>query len=233
MFKTIYQVLSTLAIAHMAALVGLLAFLMLSGRLTPEKVEAMATAWRGETPGGESPVDESGPAEAEPSTPSDVGRPAAEQLAQARQGQEVWRQYAARELREIEDRRRLAELIRLDVLRRQEQLAKEREAFRAERDAALEQANLSGFTKELEALSMASTKKRKAVLMGKKDADALLLLMQMETRNVKQVIDACKTPDEIAWISRLLERMQTLDESRAGELEDQLPAQTEQTGRPR
>lgn len=229
MLKRAYQVVCILAVSHLTALVGLLGLLAVSGRLTPAKVQAMASAWR------EEKIVERAAAEPQelterPPASQTVGETAEQQLERLRGEQEVWRQYVARELREIDDRNRLAEMIRLDVVRRQEKLAKDHEGFLSEQRRIREQAQLSGFTKELESLSAANTKKRKAILMGKKDADALLLLMEMETRKVKQVIDACKTDTEIAWIGRLLQKMHTLDGEKAAELDNQLPAPAEQRG---
>lgn len=212
--RLLVKTIAILAVAHMTALVGLLGFLILTGRLTPAKVNAMAAAWRGDVV----PADEAVAKAPPPNVSKEpVGPPAPataeDRLADLRERQELWRHVVARELREVEDRKQLAELIRLDVVRRHEQLVKEQQIFDEEQAALREQKNLSGFTKELEALEAAKPKPRKIALMAKKDADALQLLMQMETRSVKQIIEACKTEEELAWINRLLDRMHRLDGS--------------------
>jgi hypothetical protein len=216
MMKRVYQIVALLSVGHVAAVVGVLAFLVMTGRLTPDRVEAMAAAWRGDEPQTPEAASQPTTQVADDATPD--GRSAAEALASLRLEQETIRHVVARELREIQDRNRLAEVIRLDVVRRREQLAKDREAFDAEREKLREESNRSGFTKELESLQAAKPAVRKTVLMSKKDADALLLLMEMETRSVKQVIEACKTEEEIAWMTRLLDRMHRLDDARADEL---------------
>lgn len=216
MMKRAYQIVSVLSVAHMAALIGLLTFLLITGRLTPNKVEAMAAAWRGDD--GEAPPADSQPAEGSRADAPPSGESAAEALAALRHERESIRHVVARELREIQDRNRLAEVIRLDVVRRREQLAKDRDAFESERQRLREETNRSGFTKELESLEATKPALRKEVLMSKKDADALMLLMEMDTRTVKQVIESCKTEEELAWMTRLLDRMHRLDDAKAGEL---------------
>jgi len=223
MIKRLYQAIAILSVGHMAALMGVAAFLFLSGRLTPRKLEAAAAALREYSPAEQAAPPEPSPV-ARQTASAPVGQTAEDVLARARQDRELFRQYAARELREIEDRTRLADLIRLEVIRQQEKLAADRQAFLQEQERIRQQAHLSGFAKELEALASVSPKKRKDVLMGKKDADALRLLMEMEARQVKQVIEACKTAEETAWIGRLLEQMHNLDANQAGERGEQASA---------
>lgn len=214
--KRVYQIVAVLSVGHMAALIGLIAFLALTGRLTPQKVDAMAAAWRGGDEEQPSAATQPAAQGAEEMGPN--GRSAAQALTDLRHQQETVRNVVARELREIQDRNRLAEVIRLDVVRRREQLAKDREAFEAEQRRLREETNRSGFTKELESLEAAKPAVRKEVLKSKKDADALMLLMEMDTRSVKQVIESCKTEEELAWMTRLLDRMHNLDDAKASEL---------------
>jgi len=208
MLKSLYQLVALIAIVHLLVLVGLVGYLVATGQLDAERVQAIAAVLR-----GESPI-QPGVATTRPSVPQTQPVPEASpvQVARALEQDEIARRLFEQRRREIEDRLNLARAIRLDVIRRQEQLEAERERFHRE---VLQQYQHDGFQKELELLSSVSSKKAKAILMSKQDAEVVRLLMAMDVRTGKKIIDACKTPEEMSWISRILERIQKLQEDRS------------------
>lgn len=222
MIKKAYQLISLLAIINLSGLIGAGLYLWMSGRLTMERAEIVAQVLRGEYPPEEAPEEATGPGEAER---------AETQIAQAQAQAGTLLRLLGREYRETEDRQRLVDAAMLDVIRRQEQLEAERGSFRQQQQALLEQRAQDGFQKELELLQSAKPKTRKELLRRKADADVVRVLMAMDERQGKQVIDACRTPEELAWIGRILHRIETFNDLSSAEADrTEQEAQTARDG---
>jgi hypothetical protein len=216
MMKRAYQAISMLAIAHVVVVLGGGAYLVTSGMLTRERAELIAKILRGEYP---PPVDETAGGEGE----EKADGPVETRIAQAQEEKEALRRLLEREVREVEDRQRLVDAAMLDVIRRHEQLEADRGAFAQQQEAIRAERMQSGFVKELELLSAAKPAARKELLRQKPDADVVKLLMEMDERQGKQVIDACKSPEELAWIARILHQIQTQNGLSSAETERSEP----------
>ncbi len=107
--------------------------------------------------------------------------------------------------RQIANEKAMAEAARLEVLRQREKMDQQRKAWEASRQKELEAAQQSGAQKELEYLSSIKAGQALALLRGKTDAEAAGVLMAMETRKGKKIIELCKKPDEQEWCKRILE----------------------------
>lgn len=202
MVKTLYQVVSILAIANLLSIAGLVVFLVATDRLDSERVDQIAAVLRGEPPVQAAPT-------TQPTTQPAEAETAETRLAKAREETDLAFRMLERKRREAEDRHRLAEALMMDVVRRQEALSEDRSAFQEQQRKIEEQRLQEGFVKELELLTSVKPKARKDMLATKSDADAVRLMMEMDERAGKQVIEACKTPEEKAWISRILHLIQT------------------------
>lgn len=207
MRKTLIQLVSTLAIANLLALIGAVGFLFGTGRLDADRVERITEIIVGED------EEETEDVASEIEQP-DEKEEAHVKLARAREESDLIRRMFERQERETRDRQRLVDAMMLDVTRRQEQLTEERELFDEQQRNLREERLQSGFRKELELLESAKPKIRRDLLRAKSDADAVKLMMEMDTRAGKQVIDACKSPQEKAWISRILYEIEMLNEPR-------------------
>jgi hypothetical protein len=208
--KTLYQVVCILAIANVVLLIGVLVFLFGSGRLNAERVEQIAAVLRGEYPAEVS-------ATTQPTSQPAESDTVELKLARAEEQGDWAERLLERKRREIEDRQRLVDAAVLDIVRRQEALAEERSAFEERRRKIEAQRLQRGFAKELELISTVKPKIRKDLLRQKSDADAVKLLMEMDERAGKQVIEACKTPEEKAWIARILHLIQTATKPESAE----------------
>jgi hypothetical protein len=200
--KTLYQVISVLAIANLVCIIGLVVFLAATGRLDAERVDQIAAVLRGEPPVPAAPT-------TQPTTQPVEAESAETRLARAREETDLAFRALERKRREVADRHRLAEALMMDVVRRQETLSADRSAFQEQQRKIEEQRLQEGFVKELDLLTSVKPKIRKDMLAAKSDADAVKLMMEMDERAGKQVIEACKTPEERAWISRILHLIQT------------------------
>ena len=216
MGKVLYQVICLLAIANLVAIVGVVAFLYGTGRLDGERLEQIAAVLRGEDLAEAAATT---PAATQPATqPLEKGT-AETRLARAREEGDLAQRLLERRGRELEDRQQLADAMMLDIIRRQETLAEEQAALDEQQRKIREERLRSGFVKELELLAAVKPKVRKDLLAQKSDADVVRLMMEMDERAGKQVIEVCKTPEEKAWMARILHRIQTQKEPSSAEAE--------------
>ncbi|UCG33034.1 MAG: hypothetical protein JSU68_00080 [Phycisphaerales bacterium] len=202
MVKTLYQVISILAIANLLCIAGLVVFLAATDRLSAERVDQIAAVLRGEPPVQAAPT-------TQPTTQPVEAETAETRLARAREETDLASLALERRRREIADRHRLAEALVMDVVRRQEALSSDRSAFEDQQRKIEEERLHEGFVKELALLTSVKPKVRRDMLINKSDADVVKLMMEMDERAGKQVIEACKTKEEKVWISRILHLIQT------------------------
>lgn len=198
MLQRLYHALAILAIAHLVAIAGIAVHLVVSGRLDAQKAEMVAQILRGEPLAAATQ-----PAASQPAPETEAAQQAIV-LPQTEQDRQLLQALLERERAEIRYREELAEREKLALMREREELEKLRARIEAERRAREATSQAEGFTKELEVLSSVKAKQRKLLLMQKEDAEVVRLLKAMDPRLAKQVIEACKTPEEMAWISRIL-----------------------------
>ena len=107
--------------------------------------------------------------------------------------------------RHVANERAMAEAARLEVLRERERMEQQRKQWEASRQKELETSQQSGARKELEYLASIKPAQALVLLRGKPDPEAARVLMAMETRKGKKIIELCKKPDEQEWCKRILE----------------------------
>lgn len=102
------------------------------------------------------------------------------------------------------------------------QLLRDREAMEHEKTGAMttskereKPVDSEGYKKSLEYLSSIKPKQAKDFIRMKKDADAVAILMALEPRVGRKIIDACKTAEERQWMGRLLEELRQRDDRQA------------------
>jgi hypothetical protein len=115
--KRLYHLLALLALINLFAIGGLVGYLFASGRLNEERVNQIAMVLRGEFPTTQ-PAETTQPAAVEPPPPE----PSQVEIARIRAQKEYFELVAQRHQRELEDRRTLNEQIRLDVIRKLDEI---------------------------------------------------------------------------------------------------------------
>jgi len=209
LLRRLYHVLAWLALANLFAAGGLVGYLLASGRLNAERVEQIAIVLRGDFPKPE--VAASRPADEQ--QPPETSR---EELARLEAQRRFYGMISERRQRELDDRRNLNQVIQLDVNRQLEQIREKEQEFndhKRQTEQALEQ---SGFQQALDMYSEMDPKLAKDVLLTKKDADVVQIFTQMDSIRRKKIVNSCKTPEEKAWIARVLTQISILDESGGG-----------------
>jgi len=184
MLKRIYNSVAVLALIHMFGLAGGLAFLASTGRLTPENARAVVEVFRSEAADSEEGESASGREAPVAQAPAPPPAGSVEE--------EVARRNLERVIMEANQRLILANRQMVEVKRRREELA-DREAERAK--ARVEQAGQSareGFKKDLEILSVLKPKVALDSLLARPPEDAALILMAMDARRGKRIIEAAQ-----------------------------------------
>jgi len=208
MFKKLWHMVAWLALANLFAVGGLVAYLVVSGRLNGERLEQIAVVLRGEFPQPEAPA-------SQPAAAPDKPQTSAEELAQLEARKRLYTLISERHQREIDDRNSLNQAIQLDVNRQLEQIETQKETFQKEKRMTQEALEQSGFQQALDIYSEMDPKLAKDVLITKKDADVVHLFMSMDSGKRKKIVNSCKTPEEKAWVGRILTQIGSLDELQA------------------
>lgn len=208
--RRVYHLLALLGLIFLFAAGGMAGFLFSTGRLNAERLGQIGQVLRGEYP---RPV----AAATQPaSRPAPPPMPSRAEIARLQAQKELIELLSERARQELDQRRALNQQIQLDVTRKLEQIEARGRQFQEEKKKTAEQANMGGFEKELEWFSTIDPKKAKDLLIGRKEADAALILTRLEPNRVKRIVDACKTPEEMSWIGRILNQLHVMEIPTAG-----------------
>jgi hypothetical protein len=107
--------------------------------------------------------------------------------------------------RQLANEQALQEAVRVKLQRDQEQFEQERKLWAATRQKEMASNQQGGVQKELDYLSSIKPAQALALLRTKSDDQASRILMAMETRKGKKIIELCKTADDKDWVKRILE----------------------------
>ena len=208
--KKAYRLVALLALIHLLGLAGGAAFLVTTGRLTPQRVRAVVDVLRGETPGAEESVSDAG----EQSEMSNAG---AQPSAPGSAAEELARRNLERVVMEANQRLILANRQMVEVKRRREELERQ-EAERAQlHSRQAEESAKEGFKKDLEILSVLKPKVALDSLLTRPVDDAARMVMAMDARNSKKIIEAAqKDPRKRAAMLAIQQRLRDLSAAESG-----------------
>jgi len=206
--KKVGQIIGWAAVAQFLALIGFAATLAARGALTPGRLTAAAAALRGQVPAASQPA-------SQPASRPAQQLPANEQNAREETADRIRRTELDRREREIMDQWELLRSSQVTLLRDREQFEQHRKEWESAMKRQSEERDLSGAQKELEYLSGIKAALAKEILRGKKEPDVVQLLLQMETRTGRKIIESCKTTEERLWIGRVLEQLRQRNDSQA------------------
>ncbi len=209
MIRRLYKWLSYAALVQMLATLGLVGYLFASKKLSSQRLDQIAIVLRGEFP-------TSRPAETRPAVVEAPPQRSREELARLESQRKMYELIADRQRRDIADRSALNQSIRLEVDRRMEDIERQSRQFQEQRRQLQVEAGQDGFSQMLDVFSRVSPKQskdllREAVRGGMKEADVVQILVAMESDQRKKIVEACKTSEERAWITRILNQIRALD----------------------
>lgn len=201
--KKVYGLAALLAILHLLGVGGIVGYLVATGKLTREHVQQMAAVLRGEI---------AEPQAAEAEEVADVPPPAksADSIDRDQLQEDLHRHQAERREAELAQHQAAAKFALLKATRAREALEREVASFEAQKRNRKKQEESEGFQKDLALLSSLKPKVSIEYLIQKSTADAAKVLLLMDTRKAKRIIEAARTPAQkkkIAEVMKLLGEM--------------------------
>ncbi len=208
MLKKLYHVVALFAVLNLLVLGGAVAYLAGTGRLSGERVEQIAGVLRGEWPRPQE-------TQAEESTEAPPPAPSSDTLVQEQAEEEVLRLRVDRRRAELQQQAATIAAARLEVTRQREALERregELDALQSKREKEEESA---GFQKELELFASMKPKLAVTYLLEKPPEDAAALLLQMDTRKSKRLVEAAKTASQRRAMTEVLEKLREVSPAQA------------------
>jgi len=202
MLKKAYRIVALVALLHFVAAAGVVGYLVATGKLTAEQAERIAEVLRGEL---------AQPQGAQADTIEEAPPPAnsAESLQRGQLREEMGRYRADRRRTELEQQAAAARAALLQVTREREALERQVASFESRQQTRKKQEESVGFKKDLSLLSSLKPKDSLYFLLQKSPEDAAKVLLLMETRKAKRIIEAARSP---AQKQRMGQIMQLLGE---------------------
>jgi len=197
-----------LALINLFAVVGMVGYLLASGRLNTERVDQIGKVLRGEYPKKEEV------ASTQPAATQPVPQQSRAEIADLQAKRELYRLVGERLENEVAQRQALNDSVQLEVLRRLEEIEKKNQRFVEQKKEFSKQSQQEGFAQALEMYSAIEPKLAKDLLKTKeKDADVVQLLMQMDPNRRTKIVNACKSSVDRVWIRRILDQIQVKDKN--------------------
>lgn len=220
MLQKLYQGVSLVAVLNVLAVGGLIAALVMSGALDREKMYQLVKVMRDELPAMDPQAAQAATIEEKVATDDELDQP----RIRTQEDLEVLRMEAERIQTELEQRVALSNSIMLRVTAEREAFKQERELAR-ERDA--EQAaerDAAGFKKQIAIFEAMSPKIAVEHLLSLNDpSEAAQLLLQLETRRAKQIVEMAKDGPELERMKIILRRVREASPEKSNELETETP----------
>ncbi len=217
-FKRAYDGVALFAILNAVVLGAMAAYLVASGAVDAVKVQRIAAVLRGEDRPEKHPasvVEASAAADA-----NEAAVPLGEEvIADTSLELEIIRREADRLKEELRQQLALNNSILLRI-------TTERENFRQEREAAAEQTaaerrerEKEGFDKQLAILEGVKAATAVTHLLALGDVDeAARILLAMEVRKAKKIVEAAKRPDQLEQMKLILRRLRDVSPDRSAQL---------------
>jgi len=218
-----YDVAAIFALANLLVFGGLAVYLIGSGTLAPEKIERIAAVLRGEeesTGGAGAP--EGTEADSAATAASVVGQSAEAASAASQMEEEITRREAQRIKAELDQRIATVNQVLMRVTLEREAFERKVEAEAQRKQEVTASQDQEGFKKELEYFENLSPKVAMQHLLAKPDADdAARILLEIETRKGKKIIEAAKRGNQMERMKVILQRLREAAPARSAELEEE------------
>lgn len=204
--KRVFTVISILAVIHVAALAAGVGFAWHSKWLARDRLREAWAALRGESACPHGPTSAAADEDESVAMASQIGQGVVEPI--------VRTQLAVQE-RRIEDAWRDLEQRQLALLREKEAFDETARRRKLEAEERAKASDDSGMQKEVDLFAKMKPKLAKDLLKGRADAEAAAILMIMDGRTAKRIVDQCKTSEDRQWIGRILGQLKERDATQA------------------
>jgi flagellar motility protein MotE (MotC chaperone) len=194
--KKTYHTVALLALLNLLALGGGVGYLLATGQLNRQRIEAMGDVLRSKDAAAEGEAPAEATKEEEPALVERVGN--------AQLEDEIFRRMADRRRAELDQMNATVRAARLEVVREREALSRREEEFKSQLRNRRKQLETEGFQKDLDLFSSMKASDAIYYLLQKPKEDAAKLLLAMETRKAKKIVEAAKSPAERQAMSEIL-----------------------------
>ncbi len=220
--KRAYDAVALVAVLNVLALVALGALLVWSGAVNSEKLRFIANVLRGDE--GSLPESEAIPVASPDATQGAAPKASAVVAAESQADAEIVRLEADRIKAELDQRLALNNSILLRVMAQREQFQREQEEAAQRQEKSLEERRNSGFQKQIAIYEALNPKVALEHLLAVDDPDeAARILLEMNTRKAKKIIEAGKRGDQMSRMKAILKRLRDVAPDRSDELEGNEP----------
>jgi len=205
-FRRAYDAVALFALLNMAALIGIVGYLVGTGAVDGEKVRKAALVLRGEP--FPIPQAQTGEGKATPASAASKLASGKESTVESEEELEIAHRESERIKAELEQRLALNNSILLKVRTEREAFQKERETATKQEQASANVQREEGFRKQVAIMEALSPKVAIQHLLGLSDPDeAAKILMAMETGKAKKIVESAKRGDETTQMKRILQRV--------------------------
>lgn len=218
-----YEAVALFAVLNILVLGGATAYLASSGIIDGEKLQGIAAVLRGENEvTSQEEVNEVVEQPEETDEAKSAGLTPGNSTMMLQMNSEILRREAERVKVELDQRLALNNAIMLRITQEREAFRRERDAEAARKKASVEEQEEVGFAKTIELYESLSPKVAVDYLLDISDPDeSARVLLQMETRKAKKIIEAAKQAEQKARMKEILRRLREVAPGRSDQLTDQ------------
>lgn len=227
--RRVYDAAALFALLNIVALIALIALLTTTGGLNREKLQGIVAVLRGDLPQPTTPLSPpfargdgggSAAATAQRDQTTESLDPDKDPVAEAQMDAEVLRLESERIKTELDQRLALNNSILLRVVTERERFKQAQEQTAKQEEAARQGRKSEGFRKQVAIYEALSAKVALQNLLGLPEVDeAARILVELETRKAKKIIEAAKSADEAGKMRVILQRVREVAPDRSAELE--------------
>ena len=212
--KRAYGAVALFSVLNLLGLGGLVGWLVGSETLDADRARAIVAVLQGAEVA--EPVDETSTPQAEAEAEAQpVAEFATDAEDEARSRLAIMHREAERIKEELRQQLALANSIMLRVQAERDAYRQERDLDKRQDDAVARRRKSEGFLKQVAILRGLKPKTSAEFILGMSDtADAAELLLAMDTRDAKKIIEAARGPEQMAQMREVLERMQGTEPDR-------------------
>lgn len=215
-FRRAYDLAALLALLHMLALVAVGAYLVGSGTMSLERLRGVVAVLRGEGPSDAGSAQEMPADTVEPDSSDAAGAEGID----SRDQLEILRLEAERIKAVLDQRLALNNSIMLRVTTERQAFQQERAEAAKREQAAQAQRNEEGYRKQIAIYEGLAPKIAVQHLLALNDPDkAARILLEMEARKAKKIVEVAKRGDQLRRMQRILERVRVVAPERSSELD--------------
>ncbi len=221
-FRRAYDTVALFALLNVLALGGLGAYLVASGAVDPEKARRIGAVLRGEDSlQAQAQVPEEPVAAETDTTDSESG---GDVVAQSQMEMEILRREGERIKAELDQRLALNNSILLRVMTERERFQQERDETARQQKAALDIRREEGFKKQIAIYESLAPKVAVQHLLAMSEPDqAAKVLLEIQTRKAKKIVEAAKRGDQMEKMKAILKRVREVAPDRSAEIEANQP----------